>query len=155
MEKAEPVRRMAERLETRMLIVVSHADPAIGAQYKVQLEEIRRELGAGFDPLETLLIERVALCWMRLTFVEDQAVCKYLPGTTQESCEFWDRRLDHAHSRFLKACLALERVRKLRQRRPVSAAAIEAVLGDSITRGLSASRGLEIAGRMLAKRKAE
>jgi hypothetical protein len=132
---AKPVRRMAEALETRMLIVVSHADPAIGAQYKIQLDEIRRELGTGADHLESLLVERVALCWMRLQFVEDQATCKYLPGSTEAACEFWDRRLDHANDRFLKSCLALERVRKLRRRPSMSGAVISALLGGPKTLG--------------------
>jgi len=127
---------MAERVETRMLIIIagrqSKGDSReLRAAYAAQLDQMRRELGAGSDPLELLLVERVLLTWVRLQFVEEQAAYTLMGDTSAALAEQWDRRLNDANNRFLKSCLALERVRQLR-RRPRSgiSGAMNAYLAD-------------------------
>lgn len=115
------VRTMAQRVEDRMLIIIASREgaPEMRAAYAEQLEQMRRQLGAGAhaDPLEALLIERIILTWIRVQWCEEQLAYTMMRNSTDEEREHWDRRLDHAHGRFLQACTALARVRKL-QRRP-------------------------------------
>jgi hypothetical protein len=151
--EAAPIQTMAETIERRMLIVISQRDPKIMAQYKAQMDDIRRELGAGADHLEALLVERVVLCWARLQFVEDQTTCAYVANSTWAAAERWDDRLTHAHARFLRACAALARVRKLQKRpRGMGASAAAALLKNLTAGDWSASDGLRTA---LAGRKSE
>jgi hypothetical protein len=153
-DEAAPVRRIAESLETKLLIIVSHADPKIVAQYKLQMDEMRRKLGADSfgDPLEMLLIERIVLTWARLQFIEEQSIFKYLPNTTEAACEYWDRRLDHAHERFQKSCVALARVRKLQRRQTPGEMVLGDLLGNTLTSGLRKA-GKLLAGRMSGEMK--
>jgi hypothetical protein len=140
---------MAERVEARLLICISHGVPEIATQCKAQMADIRRELGEGSfgDPLETLLIERIVLTWARLQYVEEQAGYTCMHAATEAQAEHWDKRLTHAQGRFLKSCMALERVRKLRRRAPMSAGAINALLGNSLGAPLRAERERIARGR--------
>jgi hypothetical protein len=107
-----------------------------------------RAWGPGDDPLDTLLVERIVLTWARLQYVEEQVSYTYMPDySNAATAEHWEKRLNDANSRFLRSCMALARVRKLRQRRPMSAAAISAALGASTLGDLHGIGGL------LAKRR--
>jgi hypothetical protein len=120
-------------------IICSYQDgrpnPEFRAAIGAQLQQMRDQLGAGDDPLETLLIERIVLTWTRLQWCELQSAHTLDGGSTVAMADHWDKRLDQAHSRFQKACLALARVRKLKQRPPMSGAAISALLGTPQTIG--------------------
>lgn len=132
------IRTMAQRVEDRMLILITGRQggtPEVRAAYAAHLEQMRQQLGAGDDPLETLLIERIVLTWFRLQFVEEQAIYCFVGDCNAKVAEQWDRRLNDAQSRFLKACLTLERVRKLRRRPSMSGALAAALLGTPKTLG--------------------
>jgi hypothetical protein len=78
-----------------------------------KLELMRAEL-AGPDPtpVERLLVERVAACWLQ---VQD-ADARYAQGQkdlTFAQGEYYQRRQDRAHKRFLSAVRTLALVRKL------------------------------------------
>ena len=82
------------------------------------------------DGMERLLIERVMLCWLRLLWAENYNAALMGPGHSLRECEFADRALTLAHNRFLRACQALGRVRRLagkveRPKKPLNA--LEAV----------------------------
>jgi hypothetical protein len=140
------VRTMAQRVEDRMIIIIAGRQggtPEVRTAYAAHLQQMRQQLGAGSDPLETLLIERIVLTWFRLQFVEEQAIyCFVSAECSAKVAEAWDKRLNDAHSRFLKSCLALERVRKLWRRPSMSGAAISALLGQTAADGLRRARGL-------------
>lgn len=78
-----------------------------------KLELLRAELlGENPTPLERLLVERVAACWLQ---VQD-AELRYAQGQeemTMKQGEFRQRRMDAANRRFLAAVKALALVRKL------------------------------------------
>ena len=76
---------------------------------------MREELGHHqASALERLLIDQVIQCWLRLYGV-DNAYTSALEGNAPRGeLDYWDRRLSAAHSRFLRACEALARIRKLR-----------------------------------------
>ena len=78
-----------------------------------ELRKMRREL-AGPDPtpLERLLADRIALCWLQLQYAD----CMYaenMGGCSLETGDYLQRRQDRAHRRFLSAVKTLAQVRKL------------------------------------------
>ncbi len=76
---------------------------------------IREELGyEAAPPLENMLTEHIALCWLRLQIAE----LKYNRATTEDNVPYehathWDRRLAAAQRRYLRACEALARIRRM------------------------------------------
>jgi hypothetical protein len=154
------IRTLAERIEDRMLIIVSGREsgghsPELRAAYRAQLEQMRRQLGANADTdmLELLLIERVVICWLKLQHVEEQSSFTMAGGSSVVMAEQWDRRLETANGRFLRAATALARVRNLQQRpRGMGASQAAALLKNLSTSDWSASDGLRNA---MARRKSE
>jgi len=69
--------------------------------------------------LERLLIEAVVLCWMRYTDTERRYQSVIGEGLTLNQADWWERRLTATHGRYLRACEALARVRKLMKYAPV------------------------------------
>ncbi len=80
------------------------------ANYDGQLREL------GYDkapPLERILIEHAALCWLRLQTVEQRYSRVMAQSITLTMGDYWERRLSAAQRRYLRACETLARVRKL------------------------------------------
>lgn len=125
---------IVKMIELRLLKAIGDG-PQVQAAFAAKMAEIRSTLGAGNDPIEALLIERIVLCWARIQYVEAAVSGTCERGTAFEQADHWDKRLSNAQGRFLKACLSLERVRKLRRRPPMSGAAISALMGESRTLG--------------------
>jgi hypothetical protein len=64
--------------------------------------------------LEYLLIQQVALCWLKLAYTEWQHKHYLTNGnTTIVQANFWEHRLSSAQRRFLRAVETLARVRRL------------------------------------------
>lgn len=71
-----------------------------------------RLLKAGASPLEELLADRIALCWLELHYFE----AHYANGLGRVSVQdgaYGQERIDHAHKRYLGAVRALAQVRRL------------------------------------------
>lgn len=88
--------------------------PAMRESLEVGWRALQDELGYQKAPaLERLLIEQVALCWLRQNIVE----MKHSHATTGQHAlvqgEYWDKCLSSAQRRYLRACETLARVRKL------------------------------------------
>jgi hypothetical protein len=77
-----------------------------------KLARMRAELaGENPTPLERLLAERVALCWLALHDVEVRfAQAKDL---SIKQATYWQERIDRSHRRYLSAIKTLATVRKL------------------------------------------
>lgn len=77
-----------------------------------KMAKLRAELaGPDAPPLERLLADRVAVCWLSLHDVEVRfAQSKDL---TIKQADYWQRRIDSAHKRYLSAIKTLATVRKL------------------------------------------
>ena len=73
----------------------------------------KNDLGYQDAPaLERLLIENIAVCWLRLQVVEIE-VCNNTEGShTLNAGRYWDQRLSVAQVRYLRAIETLARVRK-------------------------------------------
>lgn len=80
---------------------------------EVGLQHLKEELGYSTAPmLEKLLIEQVALCWLRQNFTELTLTRAANSGTLEQG-EYWEKRLSATQRRYLRACETLARVRKL------------------------------------------
>lgn len=55
----------------------------------------------------------MALCWLRLQYVEAMATQIINSGQSLKQCEYVDKLLTRAHKRFESACVALAKIRKL------------------------------------------
>lgn len=106
---------------------------------RTQLKELRRRLGyKDSPPIEQLLIDAVALCWLRLYLAELTYNTKvYTSSCTTEAALFHEKRLTLCQKRYLKSIESLARTRKLLQQRQTSAAA-RMMLRDLIGRGPTA-----------------
>lgn len=78
-----------------------------------KLKAIRTELlGAEPTPIERLLVERVALCWLQVQDAELRYVSSQKDMTFRQG-EFHQKRMDAANRRFLSAVKSLALVRRL------------------------------------------
>ena len=77
-----------------------------------KMTQLRKDVGGeNPSPLEILLADRIALCWLSLHDTEIRfAQAKDL---SIKQADFWQKRIDGAHRRYLSAIKALSTVRKL------------------------------------------
>ena len=87
---------------------------------QVYVNYIRNELGYDSAPmLEKLLIDQIAICWLRFYQVElDYSGMRLSGPVTIDVATFYERRLSAAQRRFLRAGTALARIRKMAGRTP-------------------------------------
>lgn len=88
---------------------------AIRASFTAAWEQLPRELARpGDGELERLLVQQVALAWLKLAYVEYYHARSLLDGSlTIAQAEFRERRLSAAQRRYLRAIETLARVRRL------------------------------------------
>jgi hypothetical protein len=80
-----------------------------------RLRTMRDDLaGEGCNPIERLLIERVATDWLHLQVAELDWVGKRGQGLTFAQSEYYQRTFDRAQGRYLKSLKKLAQVRRLR-----------------------------------------
>jgi len=74
-----------------------------------------RDLGhAESSCLEQLLVEQVALCWLRHNELERRYTKVSSSGVqTIAQADYWERRLSASQRRYLRACETLARIRKM------------------------------------------
>ena len=77
--------------------------------------ERKRNEAAGEDPspLERLLAERVALCWVAATYADAEYARKIKVGMSFREGEYFARRCEQTTRQLLKAIESLARVRRL------------------------------------------
>lgn len=77
-------------------------------------DRTRASLGDRDAPaLERLLIDAICLAWLRLWLTEQAYTVAMEGPQTLTLCTYWERRLTQAQGRYLRACEALARVRRL------------------------------------------
>jgi hypothetical protein len=86
---------------------------AIREALKARVTRLRRELAGPLEPspLEVLLVERVAFCWLSLYHAERRALDD--GGQSFRQAEYLQKRVDKCSRRFLAACKGLATIRKL------------------------------------------
>jgi len=63
--------------------------------------------------LEKLLIEQVAICWLRQGYMEYQYQKLQQQSMTLTKAMYWERKLSQSQRRFLRACESLAKIRKM------------------------------------------
>ena len=88
---------------------------ALKASLRTGWEHMQRDLARPSDgPLEGLLIQQIALAWLKLAYTEHTHKHYLMSGNQLiTQCDFWERRLSAAQRRFLRAIETLARVRRL------------------------------------------
>jgi hypothetical protein len=77
-----------------------------------KMSRLRSELASpDAPPLERLLADRIALCWLALHDAEVRFA--QAEGLTCKQAEHWQNRIDRSHKRYLSAIKTLATVRKL------------------------------------------
>jgi hypothetical protein len=102
----------AAQVEITLIENVGGKALAFKEAVKRKMRAMRADLaGANATPLERLLADRIALCWLAVHDAEVRfAQSKDL---TWKQVEFWQRRIDAGHRRYLSAIKTLATVRKL------------------------------------------
>ena len=99
--------------------ILGNRDSGQGSRecWKLRLETMRADLGYDSSPpLERLLIQQVALCWLNLNLVEYRHTNIMKQSITLTLGIYWEKRLSAAQRRFARACESLARVRRLSRR---------------------------------------
>jgi hypothetical protein len=79
-----------------------------------EIERKRSEVaGEGSSPLERLLAERVALCWLAANYADAEYTRKLKAGMSFREGEYYSRRCEQTNRQLLKAIESLARVRRL------------------------------------------
>lgn len=104
----------AETLRDTLLEACLGADLLACAAWSRRVNMLCRELsGPAPTPLERLLCERVALCWLQTQLADIQRAALDKGSVTLAKAEYFDRKAERAQRRYLDAVLALARVRRL------------------------------------------
>jgi hypothetical protein len=69
-------------------------------------------------PLERLLIEQVVLCWLHFNLLDLEYTNIMSASISASTADHSERRLSAAQRRYLRACEALARIRKLARTTP-------------------------------------
>jgi len=78
------------------------------------VDRLRKDLrGENPSPLESLLVERIISCYLYVNYAENEYSDAAANGARLEVAEYMQKRLDHAHKRYLSAIKALAQVRKM------------------------------------------
>lgn len=90
-------------------------DPARREPVRMKYLRVKDDLaGPGPTPMESLLAERAALCWLDVNFWEAGGLCMENGNASNETVLFTQKRIDASHRRFLAAVRTLAVVRKLK-----------------------------------------
>lgn len=96
------------------------SDQAVQLAIEKNVEQIRNDLNYYVSPvMERLLIDNIVVAWLRWQWNEYQLVTFMGKGEIRMSVvEFWERRLNAAQRRYLRACETLTRIRRLTFSKP-------------------------------------
>lgn len=102
-------------IQARYKIIKNYsAGPIVEDAMQKGFHQTRNDLGYdGASPMEQMLIDQVALCWLQM-----YAVQWFYEGTMQSSVtlrlgEYWEKRLTATQKRYLRAIETLAKVRKM------------------------------------------
>jgi hypothetical protein len=88
--------------------------PFLLESVRAGVEHTQSDLGyKDAPPLERMMINQIALCWLRLNMLERTHWTKTYESHNTETGLYWDRRLTNAQRRFTRAVESLAKVRAL------------------------------------------
>ena len=105
---------LGQRVAKRLVESMNGAPALLTESLKAGYEQLQKDLSVeGASALEQLLIQQIALSWLRLLIVEHRHATATQGSYSIREGEHWEKRLDAAQRRFLRACETLARTRKL------------------------------------------
>jgi hypothetical protein len=108
----EVLGNMAHQVEATLLGNAAGQSLAFKEAATRKVAALRKDLaGPDAPPLERLLADRIALCWLSVHDAEVRFA--QARDLTIKQAEFWQKRIDAAHRRYLSAVKALATIRKL------------------------------------------
>lgn len=110
-----------------------------------KIEDIKAELGfEDAPPLERMLIDHAALCWLRLHVTEAIYTTRLLVSDSHshDSGMYWERRLTGAQRRFTRALESLAKVRTLSAATRLIESRTEAASAAKMVNNLRAMKSL-------------
>lgn len=103
---------LAKHAENALIHKFTAKDLAVREGLRKKLDALRAELaGPNPSPLERLLAERIAACWLHLHYLETIYASK--DSMSLELGNYYQKSIDRAHRRYLSAIKTLVTVRKL------------------------------------------
>ena len=103
---------VAKHAENALIRKYAAKDLAVSEGLRQKLEAMRSELaGPNPSPLESLLAERIATCWLHVYHLEMIYASK--DSMSLELGTYYQKSIDSAHKRYLSAIKTLATVRKL------------------------------------------
>ncbi len=115
------------------VVAKMRAYPVLAESLKRGWDVMKDELGyQSASPLERLLVEQVILCWLHLNVAELEYADVIGGSPFAHVVDHWERRLSSAQTRYLRACEALARIRKLARSTPALQVNIAADGGQQI-----------------------
>lgn len=104
---------LASSLESSLVKRMANGDLMVEECMPHNLKEMKKEL-AGDDPLplEKLLVERIAVCWLELQYFEI-LYAQNMGSFSIVQSEHHQKRLDRAHKRYLSSIRTLAQIRKM------------------------------------------
>lgn len=109
------------------------ATPFVIESVRAGIDKLKEDLDYELSPpLKKMLINQIALCWLRLNMLEHTHWVKTWESHSTETGLYWDRRLMTAQRRFTSACETLARVRKLSRNTPALQINIAAEGGQQV-----------------------
>jgi len=103
--------KLATRAENALINVATGKDEILREALSRKLATLKEELGAR-TPLERLLGERVAACWLNVYYI-DALYAQRLNSITWAESEYFQRRQERAHRLYLSAIRTLAQVQRL------------------------------------------
>jgi hypothetical protein len=104
---------LARQAERSLIEAAAGKNLAFKEALTRKLELMRAELaGANPTPLERLLVERVVACWLQVQDA-DVRYAQARGDCTLAQADYYQRRMDRAHRRYLSAIKTLALVRRL------------------------------------------
>ena len=105
---------LAAQAQEAWLQLLSGTDYMLAESVRLKLSALRQELGAeGASPLEKLLIERVAACWLQVMYSDALYAQAKGPQSTASVRQELMKRQESSQRRYLAAIKQLALVRKL------------------------------------------
>ena len=105
---------LGERVANRLVESLNGAPALLSESLKAGYEQLQKDLSVeGASALEKVLIQQIALSWLRLLIVEHRHAAATEGSYSIRVGEHWEKRLDAAQRRFLRASESLARVRKM------------------------------------------
>ncbi len=104
---------LAAQAEKALVKVTAGENLVVQESLERSMESMRSELaGPNPTPLERLLVDRVVACWLHVHYA-DAVYAQGMKDLTLNQGDYYQRRQDRAHRRYLSAIRSLAQVRRL------------------------------------------